>query len=123
MGYQESYVTINGNVDELISIIQKLGKNHFDYTMAEPVSIITLNKDIKGEYKYNKGSKFIYFVGERSGQRNTNAMFGKLPNELSNSISIIFTEYFPSDRIFTEPGFAVHEEFVWEKNYVIIEIL
>jgi len=114
MGYQESYVTINGNVDELISIIQKLGKNHFDYTMAEPVSIITLNKDIKGKYNYNKGSKFIYFVGERSGQRNTNAMFGKLPDELSNSISIIFTEYFPSDKIFGEEGFALHEEFVWD---------
>ena len=114
MGYQESYVTIKGNVDELISIIKKLGKNHFEYTMAEPVSIITLQKDIKGEYKYNKGSKFIYFVGERSGQRNTNAMFGKLPDELSNSISIIFTEYFPSDRIFGEEGFAIHEEFVWE---------
>jgi len=49
MGYQESYVTINGNVDELISIIQKLGKNHFNYTMAEPVSIITLQKNIKGK--------------------------------------------------------------------------
>jgi len=114
MGYQESYVTTNGNVDELITIIKKLGKNHFDYTMAKPVSIITLNKDIKGEYNYNKGSKFIYFVGERSGQRNTNDMFGKLPDELSNSISIIFTEYFPSDRIFTEEGFALHEEFVWK---------
>ena len=114
MGYQESYVTIKGNVDELISIIKKLGKNHFEYTMAEPVSIITLQKDIKGEYKYNKGDKFIYFVGERSGQRNTNAMFGKLSDGLLNSISIIFTEYFPSDRIFTEEGFAVHEEFVWE---------
>jgi len=114
MGYQESYVTINGNVKELISIIKKLGKNHFEYTMAEPVSIITLNKDIKGEYKYNKGDKFIYFVGERSGQRNTNAMFGKLSDGLLNSISIIFTECFPSDRIFGEEGFALHEEFVWD---------
>jgi len=35
MGYQESYVTINGEVDELISIIQKLGKNHFDYTIRD----------------------------------------------------------------------------------------
>jgi len=84
--------------------------------MAEPVSIITLNENIKGKYNYNKGSKFIYFVGERIGQRNTNAMFGILPNELSDSISIIFTEYFPSDRIFTEEGFALHEQFVWEKN-------
>jgi len=114
MGYQESYVTINGNVEELITIIKKLGKNHFEYTMAYPVSIITLNKDIKGEYKYNKGDKFIYFVGERSGQRNTNAMFGILPDELSNNINIIFTEYFPSDRIFTEKDFAVHEEFIWK---------
>jgi len=114
MGYQESYVTINGKVDELIPIIKTLGKDHFEYTMAEPVSIITLNKDIKGKYNYNKGSKFIYFVGERSGQRNINAMFGKLSDELLNSISIIFTECFPSDRIFTEEGFATHEEFVWE---------
>jgi len=41
-------------------------------------------------------------------------MFGKLSDELSNNISIIFTEYFPSDRIFTEEGFAMHEEFIWE---------
>ena len=41
-------------------------------------------------------------------------MFGKLSDELSNSISIIFTEYMPSDRIFGEEWFAVHEEFVWE---------
>jgi len=114
MGYQESYVTINGNVEELIAIIKLLGKKHFEFTMAEPVSIITLQKDIKGEYKYNKGSKFIYFSGEKSGQRNTNAMFGKLPDELSNNISIIFTEYMPSDRIFGEEGFALHEEFVWK---------
>jgi len=114
MGYQESYVTINGNVDELIIIIQKLGEKHFEFTMAEPVSIITLNKDIKGKYNYNKGSKFIYFVGERSGQRNINSMFGKLSDELLNNISIIFTEYMPSDRIFGEEGFAIHEEFVWD---------
>ena len=42
MGYQESYVTINGNVDELISIIQKLGKNHFDYTIKKVVNLFIL---------------------------------------------------------------------------------
>jgi len=31
-----------------------------------------------------------------------------------DNIEIYFTESFPSDRIFTEEGFAVHEEFVWE---------
>jgi len=126
MGYQESYVTINGKVDELISIIQKLGKSHFEYTMAEPVSIITLQQSISGDldmmchpeqkYKFNKGDKFIYFIGERSGQRSVNCMFGILLDELLNNISIIFTECFPSDRIFTEEGFALHEEFIWDKG-------
>ena len=114
MGYQESYVTINGNIEELIPIIKKLGKSHFEFTMAYPVSIITLQKDVKGKLKFKKGDKFIYFVGERSGQRNLTAMFGKLPDELSNNINIIFTEYLPSDRIFDEEGFAIHDEFVWD---------
>jgi len=114
MGYQESYVTINGNIEELIPIIKTLGKDHFEFTMAYPVSIITLQKDIKGKLKFKKGDKFIYFVGERSGQRNVNAMFGKLPDELSNNINIIFTENLPSDRIFNEEEFAIHDEFVWD---------
>ena len=122
MGYQESYVTINENIDELISIIKKLGKSHFEYVMAEPVCIITLNKYISGdcsmmcrpEQKYNisKGDKFIYFVGERSGQRSVSSLFGKH----NNKIEIYFTECFPSDRIFKEEGFATIEEFVWEEN-------
>jgi len=41
-------------------------------------------------------------------------MFGKLPDELSSKINIIFTEYMPSDRIFDEEGFAIHDEFVWD---------
>jgi len=114
MGYQESYVTMNGEVDELISIIKKLGKSHFEYAMAYPVSIITLQKNVKGKLKFKKGDKFIYFVGERSGQRNVTAMFGKLPDELSNNINIMFTEYLPSDRIFDEEGFAIHDEFIWD---------
>jgi len=139
MGYQESYVTINGNVDELISIIQKLGKNHFDYRNISPVDIITLQQDISGDcntmckpeqkYKFNKGDKFVYVAGEKSGQRSARDMFGdcnkckldgfcKLDNIIFgckiDDIEIYFTECFPSDRIFTEEGFALHEEFVWE---------
>ena len=114
MGYQESYVTMNGEVDELIPIIKKLGKSHFEYVMAYPVSIITLQKNVKGKLKFSKGDKFIYFVGERSGQRNITAMFGKLSDELSNNINIIFTENLPSDRIFNEEEFAIHDEFVWD---------
>jgi len=114
MGYQESYVTINGNIEELIPIIKSLGESHFDYTMAYPRAVITLKKNIKGEHKFSKGDKFIYFTGERSGRRNVNAMFGKLPDELLNSINIIFTEYLPSDRIFDEEGFALVDDFVWD---------
>jgi len=128
MGYQESYITINGNVDELISIIQKLGKNHFDYRNIMPVDIITLQQDISGDcdmmcrpeqkYKYNKGDKFIYVIGERSGQRSVSSMFGEYGIENcgrnKNDIEIYFTECFPSDRIFREEGFATHEEFVWD---------
>jgi len=114
MGYQESYVTINGNIEELIPIIKSLGKSHFEFTMAEPVYIITLQKDVKGKLKFKKGDKFIYFVGERSSQRNVTAMFSKLPDELSNNINIMFTEYLPSDRIFDEEGFALVDDFVWD---------
>jgi len=41
-------------------------------------------------------------------------MFGSLSDELLDNISIIFTECFPSNRIFTEPGFAIHDEFIWD---------
>ena len=126
MGYQESYVTMNGEVDELISIIKKLGKSHFEYVMAEPVCIVILQQSISGDcdmmcrpeqkYKYNKGDKFVYFVGERSGQRSVRDMFGILTDELSNNISIIFTEGKHSVRIFSETGFALVEEFIWEKE-------
>jgi len=128
MGYQESYVTINGEVDELITIIKKLGKSHFEFTMAEPVCIITLKQPISGnldmmchpekKYKFNKGDKFVYFVGERSGQRSVGSMFGE--NGIENcgrkkkDIEIYFTECLSSDRIFTEEGFALVEEFIWK---------
>jgi hypothetical protein len=118
MGYQESYVTINGNVEELITLIQKLGKDHFEERFIEPVRIITLQHNITSkdekynvEYHFNKGSKFIYVVGERSGQRSINNMFG---DRCAEDIEIYFTEYFPSERIFAEEGFALHEEFRWE---------
>ena len=128
MGYQESYVTIKGNVDELISIIKKLGKKHFDYRNISPVDIITLQHDISGDcdmmcrpeqkYKYNKGDKFVYFVGERSGQRSVGSMFGEngIENCIRNKsdVKIYFTECFPSDKIFTEEGFALVEEFIWK---------
>jgi len=128
MGYQESYVTMNGEVNELISIIKKLGKSHFEYVMAEPVCIITLQQSISGnldmmcrpeqKYKYNKGDKFVYFVGERSGQRSVGSMFGEngIENCIRNKsdVKIYFTECFPSDKIFTEEGFALVEEFIWK---------
>ena len=38
----------------------------------------------------------------------------KLPDELLNSIKIIFTENLPSDRIFNESGFALVDDFIWD---------
>lgn len=121
MGYQESYVTIKGNVDDLITLIQKLGKDHFEERSISPVEIIILQQDITGDltmmcrperkYNFKKSDKFIYVVGERSGQRSVYNMFGE--NGLENT-EIYFTECFPSDKIFTEDGFAVHEEFLWK---------
>ena len=45
-------------------------------------------------------------------------MFGKNGIENcgrnKNDIEIYFTEYFPSNKIFTEPGFALVDDFIWD---------
>jgi hypothetical protein len=108
MGYQESYVT-HSNFEELVTTINVLGESHFDYVMCYPVAIITLKKPITvtldemcrpdTTIKFEAGQKFVYFTGERSGQRSVTCLLGK--NTLSET-QIIFTECFPSHDIFVK---------------------
>lgn len=121
MGYQESYVKMEdkSNFGELIKIIQDNGENAFD--MSPPVEIITLLKSINTEQgRFKKGERFVYVIGERSGQRNSFAFFEyckDVPKEIIDGLEIYFTEYFPSDDIFEnndKTKIALHEEFVWE---------
>jgi hypothetical protein len=130
MGYQESYMRMKDSKDfnKLIDVIKTNGKERFD--MAEPVEIITLLKPIKGtleyhchpeeSYSFEAGEKFVYVVGERSGQRSPFCFFeycDKVPQSIKKGLEIYATECFPSDDIFEnnkEAQMAVHEEFKWK---------
>lgn len=120
MGYQESYIKMgnNKNFDQLVKVIQDNGSDSF---MATPVEIITLRKSIETEQgDFKKGARFIYVIGERSGQRSPFAFFEyckDVPEEILKNLDIYFTEYFPSEDIFENnetTKIALHEEFVWE---------
>lgn len=118
MGYQESYVYAP-DFTRLVELFQKLGEAHFDDRLISPVEIITLKKDIRGnyafmcrpdeEYYFPARTKFIYVVGERSGQCSTGIMFGSSPQP--KGVLIIATECFPSEEIFTDPEWAEHIRF------------
>ena len=129
MGYQESYMRMSNSkdFDKLIKTIQDNGEKAFDLTT--PVEIITLLKPIMGtldfqcrpdvEYTFKPGERFIYIVGERSGQRNAFSFFGYCENvskDILDNLEIYFTECFPSDDIFENNDttkMATHEKFVW----------
>lgn len=130
MGYQESYMRMKNSkdFDQLVKVIKDNGEECFD--LAEPVEIITLLKPITGtlemqcqpniKYKFKAGEKFIYVVGERSGQRSPYSFFeycNNRPQNILDDLEIYFTECFPSYEIFENNNvseMALHEEFVWE---------
>jgi hypothetical protein len=138
MGYQESYVTTKNKKDfeKLVDYFKKnkLWLNNDDSISL--VEIITLNKEIKGDYyymchpettyKFCKGTKFLYFVGERYAQRSYFDLFDLENIEPSDEdmkwikdVKIIFTECFPSEEIFGEHGhevIATHEEFIFDND-------
>lgn len=123
MGHQESYVRMKNRSDfnNLVEVIRIIGKDYYEKHGAYPVEIITLNKSINGDlefmckpnekYKFEKGEKFIYFVGERDLQRNSSNL---LNNNIIEGVEIYFTECFPSDKIFDgeENEYAIHEKFI-----------
>jgi len=129
MGYQESYIKMKSSNDfeQLIKTIKNNGEEAFN--MATPVEIITLLKPIKGnlamqckpnkKYSFRSGEKFIYVVGERSGQRSAERFFEyckNVPESIINDLEIYFTECFPSYDIFEnndKTQMALHDEFLW----------
>lgn len=123
MGYQEAYVTTKNQNDfsKLVDYIKNLGKGYFDSLMSEPVEVITLNQEIKGDYammckpekqyNFNKDDRFIYFVGERHPLRCVENLLGRKALREKFDTEIIFTECFPSEKIFSGDDFAKHEEF------------
>lgn len=79
MGYQESYFTVanytspmnctsdNVKLDEIIEVIRKNGYEAYKNIGCVPVEIITLKQNVCDSFcrLWIKGTKFIYFVGER----------------------------------------------------------
>lgn len=134
MGYQESYVT-ERKFERLVRSIQELGESFFDDRLIEPVRIITLKRDIiadlslkceEGTEWFKAGEKFVYVVGERSGQRSLVGMFGA---EARNSMRSYPEECFPSEEIFKgvskiedsklENEYAIHEKFPWNRGALL----
>lgn len=121
MAYQESYLKMrdNNGFDKLVKCIKDYGKNGFE--CSKPVEIITLKKPITTEanLKFCKGTKFIYVVGERYGQRSAESFFEcceDVPKQILDNLEIYFTESFPSDDMFENnerTKIAKHEEFIW----------
>jgi hypothetical protein len=136
MGYQESYVTTKkaSDFNKMVDYFKKTKLWSDPHDNVNLVSIITLDEEITGDYfymchpdityKFSKGSKFLYFVGERYEQKCFIDLFD-LDNRIATAsemkwikdVQIIFTECFPSESIFGENGkkkIATHEEFKFE---------
>lgn len=142
MGYQESYVTTKNKKDfeKLVNYFKKNKLWENPHSNVSLVEIITLNKEIVGDYyfmchtettyKFSKGTKFLYFVGERYEQKSYLDLFdidNINPSEKDmkwiRDIKIIFTECFPSEEIFGENGrtaIATHEEFIFDDNKLYV---
>ena len=92
MGYQESYFTavkkLRGNArtsnnerfEQLIQTIRNNGYDAYDNMWCKPVEVITLGEDVMDYrgYIWKKGTKFIYFVGERFPQSYGNGRRGNM---------------------------------------------
>lgn len=134
MGYQESYVTTK-NKKDFERMCNYFRNNNLWLSEDGNISltaIITLNQKIEGDYfymchpeikyKFNKGSKFLYFRGERTEQRSIWDLFDVDRINPSDEdikwikdVKIIFSGCFPSEEIFGEYGniaIATHEDFV-----------
>ena len=116
MGYQESYVTSGKmeNFQKIIDRFRAIGKARLSNDIfIDPVLIITLKKQLPGT-NFEVGHKFVYVVGERSGQRDIVEMFD---NQFPTDAFIIFTEEMPSESIFDDnSGWASKEPFDWGEN-------
>jgi hypothetical protein len=126
MGYQESFVRLydSNKFEELLQLTKDLGAEFFEYSGAKPVEIITLKKAIKGtlfhqghrmvNYSFPVGEKFIYFVGDRSPQRNSRGLFH---NKVPEGLEIYFSECFPTTKIFdSKSRYADHEALELNSN-------
>ena len=157
MGYQESYVTCidtqNGKCifnenkfDKMVSIIQSNTVTPYEYNGFKPVEIITLGKSVTDSFgrSYKKGTKFIYFVGERFPQSHANFILHPQCDDCKhwkgtpcdgghcapwycnnsnncewykNCPTVIFTEYISPEGIWDDAGKPVtakHDKFTFE---------
>ena len=92
MGYQESYFTVancespmnntsnNAELDKLIATIRNNGYESYKNIGCIPVEIITLKHNISDVFcrLWIKGTKFIYFVGDRFPQSHGMNKFGNI---------------------------------------------
>lgn len=121
MGYQESLIrTTDEDIQYLIDKIKELGKQWFDDKDVEPKTIVTLKKgmiiecifDLWGlpytvKTRFDKGTKFICFAGERQYQRSINLLLG---DNLKRDIQLIFMENLPGEEMFKPNSELCYEE-------------
>ncbi len=74
MGYQETWLSARNSKDfDTLLQLCKDSKNFYDFdAFARPVAVVELKKSING---HKQGEKFLWFTGERDGQRSTGQMF------------------------------------------------
>lgn len=133
MGYQESYVTTKKKKDfeELVKYFKSVGENYYSSYGASPVEIITFTDNSSMHPLLKKGTKAMYFCGERFIHNNKARILGYMSDdddynneqrklamlEWLDKINVVFTEEVNPENIWGENDItrtAVHEEFKFE---------
>lgn len=130
MGNQASFISTNRNSDlgKIIELFKKYNIRTAEDEMCGCYAKITLNKQIRtnvdevwgtvgDNQTFKKGKQFLLIEGERYYQRNLENMFEMDDVEYTDeeldliyNIEIIFTDYFPCDKIFKDSKYATIEE-------------
>lgn len=102
MGYQESLIHVKEeNFQQLLDLVNKMGRDYFRFKGVEIFAEIVLNKNIRYDYLtgargkiFKKGEKLLWVGGERTDQRNISRLFGRFYSELPEETNIYFIENF-----------------------------
>ncbi|MED0738788.1 hypothetical protein [Aneurinibacillus thermoaerophilus] len=107
MGYQEAYITANGEVFDNLCMYAR----HIEALLAsqgenvEVPSVIELRKSIDidfsgSELTFLSGHRFLYVLGDRASVCRFAYLLSRISVVPEDKMLCIFTEYMPSEKIF-----------------------